>query len=261
LLTVEHNTGISANCNRGCKAAKGEWLKLIAGDDLLFSDAIYEYINFVKTTHCEICCCKLKLFGKDEKFVLQTEPAYEEYYKNLNKTLKSQQQIILKKLFIPGPGLFFSKILYNSIEGFDEEYPFCEEWPFTVKVLDKNNRIYFINKYLVRYRINLGSLCRNTLTLTLNLNARVFNDVKKFFYKERLVRLIKKGNILHAWDIHLHFLYTTYLYKFDKNNFISTHLKYILLFSPLFYLNWLKRKFSALKVTILHGFEKQFYHT
>src|SRR5690606_22852216 len=32
LLTVEHNTGIPANCNRGVKASKGEWIKLIAGD-------------------------------------------------------------------------------------------------------------------------------------------------------------------------------------------------------------------------------------
>ena len=35
LITVEKNTGIAPNCNRGVKAAKGEWVKLIAGDDVL----------------------------------------------------------------------------------------------------------------------------------------------------------------------------------------------------------------------------------
>ncbi|MDR2407071.1 MAG: glycosyltransferase [Bacteroidales bacterium] len=248
LLTIESNTGVSANCNRGCKVAKGEWIKLIAGDDLLFSDAICEYISFVKTTHCEICCCKLKLFGEDEKFVLQNEQAYVNYYKDIDKDLKAQQQIIIKRLFIPGPGLFFSKTLYNFVEGFDEEYPFCEEWPFMVKILDKKNRIYFVNKYLVHYRIGLGSLCRNTLEL--NMNIKVFNDVKKFFYKERLSRLIKVGNIFHAWHIHLHFLYTTFLYKSNKKSFFFTYIKYILLFSPLAYLNWIRRKWNVLKSTV-----------
>src|SRR4051794_20989340 len=35
IITVEKNTGIPANCNRGVKAAAGEWVKLIAGDDIL----------------------------------------------------------------------------------------------------------------------------------------------------------------------------------------------------------------------------------
>ena len=32
LLSVDKNTGIPANCNRGVKVAKGEWVKLIAGE-------------------------------------------------------------------------------------------------------------------------------------------------------------------------------------------------------------------------------------
>src|SRR5450759_2313112 len=35
LVTSPENKGIPANCNRGIKASKGEWIKLIAGDDLL----------------------------------------------------------------------------------------------------------------------------------------------------------------------------------------------------------------------------------
>ncbi|KAA6320476.1 putative glycosyltransferase EpsE, partial [termite gut metagenome] len=36
LLIVLKNTGVSANCNRGYKVAKGEWIKGVAGDDMLF---------------------------------------------------------------------------------------------------------------------------------------------------------------------------------------------------------------------------------
>jgi alpha-1,3-rhamnosyltransferase len=236
LITIENNTGISANCNRGCRTANGAWIKLMAGDDLLFPDAIYEYVHFVKTIHCEICCCKLKLFGNDKKFVLQHESEYENYYKNLNKNLKSQQQLILKNLFVPGPGLFFSKTLYDYIGGFDEKYPFSEEYPFIIKILYANNRIHLINKYLVHYRIHLGSLCRNPL----GLNIKVFNSEKKFFYTERLIRLLKNGNIFHGWDIYLHFLYISLLHKHKKN---VTLIKLILLFSPLTYFRCIKKKY------------------
>ena len=40
LITAEKNTGIPANCNRGVKAAQGEWVKLIAGDDILYNNCI-----------------------------------------------------------------------------------------------------------------------------------------------------------------------------------------------------------------------------
>ena len=43
LITAEKNTGIPANCNRGVKAAQGEWVKLIAGDDMI----IYTSVGYV----------------------------------------------------------------------------------------------------------------------------------------------------------------------------------------------------------------------
>ena len=53
LITFDHNTGISSNCNRGLTAAKGEWVKFIAGDDVLLDKCIGLNINYVKK-HSEI---------------------------------------------------------------------------------------------------------------------------------------------------------------------------------------------------------------
>src|SRR3954453_22702927 len=47
LLTVQLNTGIPANCNRGVKAAQGEWVKIIAGDDILHPKCIELNNNFI----------------------------------------------------------------------------------------------------------------------------------------------------------------------------------------------------------------------
>ena len=47
LIVAPENKGIAANCNRGVKAAKGERVKLIAGDDILTSDSIQLFMNYI----------------------------------------------------------------------------------------------------------------------------------------------------------------------------------------------------------------------
>ena len=47
IITVSANTGVSANCNRAVTAAKGNWLKGIAGDDVLLPNCIQDNVNYI----------------------------------------------------------------------------------------------------------------------------------------------------------------------------------------------------------------------
>ncbi len=64
LLEITENTGITKNINRGCKLAKGEWIKPLAGDDLLLPICIEKNIG-----HCE---GKKILFSQAEMFSMYT---------------------------------------------------------------------------------------------------------------------------------------------------------------------------------------------
>jgi hypothetical protein len=143
-----------------------------------------------------------------------------------------QRQKDLKGIIAPGPGLFYSKELFDSINGFDESYPFFEEWPFCTRVLASGNRIFLIDKYLLQYRVHSNSLSHGEF----GLYERVFRDCKKYVYQEKLIKLILHGNILYAWHIHLNYLFLTIRYHFDKDSFAFKYAKYILLFSPLLYI-------------------------
>ena len=46
VITVPKNTGVSANCNRCIKAAAGDWIKFIAGDDILYPNCITDNMQF-----------------------------------------------------------------------------------------------------------------------------------------------------------------------------------------------------------------------
>ena len=45
LMTSPENTGVTANIDRACRRATGEWLKVIAGDDVLMDDCITKLLR------------------------------------------------------------------------------------------------------------------------------------------------------------------------------------------------------------------------
>lgn len=47
LLKNSQNIGPSGNLNRGIKAATGEWIKSLAGDDTVTPDAIAKYVEYL----------------------------------------------------------------------------------------------------------------------------------------------------------------------------------------------------------------------
>jgi len=76
LVKSDTNTGIAPNCNRGLKVAKGEWVKYIAGDDILFSDCINQNINYILSNPtASFIFSDLKIIGEK----------YREVYSSLTK--------------------------------------------------------------------------------------------------------------------------------------------------------------------------------
>jgi alpha-1,3-rhamnosyltransferase len=244
LITVKKNTGVAPNINRGNKAASGEWLKVIAGDDILLPDAIHEYVDFVLLTSCQACWARTKPFGSDIDIV--GDDNYQNYQnkqcQKIDRELKYQKREISRGWFISGTGLFYSKKLYNEIGGLPEEYPFADEWPFISKIIYANNKVYLINKYVVGYRVVENSLSHTKEKIS--INDRVFNDTKKYFYREGLLLLLKRFDILYAWHILCDFQYMTLVKRYQKDGLMF---KMILLLSPVKWMSYVSKFFSRRK--------------
>jgi alpha-1,3-rhamnosyltransferase len=188
------NTGVSPNLNRGIKASSGSWIKVIAGDDALTEDAICEFLNHAVDSNSEMTVSKLELFGATDEVLQRTAIQYNIYYEKLLGSQAEQLSRIYSELYIPGPGIFFSRELYININGFDEHYPFCEEWPFYFEILSRGHHIKLLDKKLVKYRVNEGSLSRAGN----KMDKRVFDGVYSFFIRRRRMRMIKNGDIIPA---------------------------------------------------------------
>ena len=67
-VEVEQNTGVSANCNRAEDACEAEWVKLIAGDDLLLPNCVTDFMEYVQAHNDVVYVFGwVKVFGTNSK--------------------------------------------------------------------------------------------------------------------------------------------------------------------------------------------------
>lgn len=232
LVETPTNTGVAPNINRGIKKATGEWIKVLSGDDKLLPNSIQDYIEFTsKHPRCNICFGKLHFYGEDEIQVNKAKAQYEEcYYTYIKSEFPRQWRKIQESLFVPGPGLFYKKDLWSKVGGFDERFPFADEYPFTYNVLESGERIYFLDKEVYGYHIRKGSLCREKGLI----NIRVFEDRYNYIKKVLIEKSIRHGFIFTVIHVLIKY-YRSYLVYYKKPLFIRRCSIILYLFSPYSY--------------------------
>lgn len=221
LIESTKNTGVSPNLNRGIKLSKGKWIKSIAGDDTLEQTAIEEYVKFVLSNDCNICFAKMKTFGIDKDANKDQSDFLEKTYFYLRlPTRKQQYKAALHRHILPGPGIFYKRTFYDEIGGFNERYPLAEEYDFQLRVLEKS-KIYFLDKYLVNWRIRPNSLCHST-------DTPISKDLERSIEETRIPRMLKEHMYLHVWDY-----YIVKYVKCKRNSKFYGLQKLVLALSPL----------------------------
>lgn len=154
------NTGVSANLNRAEAACQGEWVKGIAGDDLLMPNCIKDCVEYVQQ-HPNI----IYLFGRIEAFGANeernkcfTENIFD--YSFFNMDVDGQlERLVFGSNCVPASTCFNNrqKAIDLGIKN-DERIPLIEDWPKWINILKKGVKLEFLDKIVVKYRIHDGSL-------------------------------------------------------------------------------------------------------
>lgn len=183
IITSSKNTGISANCNRLIAEIKGDWYKVIAGDDILLSDAISNYIKFADSNKCRVIVSKAKYYNGDftnanynEK---ETNNVFNlKYPENFESTQKEFNHMIFGN-WICTPTVFYHTSVLKEVGKFDERFPFCDDYPYYIRVLERNIHIYFMDEFTVGYRISMSNTCRDDNKMYKMSFCRMFFEVQK----------------------------------------------------------------------------------
>lgn len=156
MLESPINTGISANGNRARAACKGEWIKDLAGDDLLLPECISTFVQFV-TVHPDsiFVFCKLRTFGDEG----DPHSSLEDIINLRNDEMSvmganGQLDLVKKGLTPPAPCLFYNSEKSRQLGiNNDERIKLIEDWPKWIQYLKSGNKFLFVDKCLVLYRI------------------------------------------------------------------------------------------------------------
>jgi glycosyltransferase involved in cell wall biosynthesis len=160
LVTTPRNTGIPGNCNRGLSAAGGEWIKIIAGDDILLDTCISDYMKFISNNECNFVFAHPAVIVEPENPELKL--AKEKYYSNSGNFFKlnawAQFRYLMTHDLLMNPAtLFCRRTVLELSEGFDERYA-CEDLPLYLKVTYNGYQLAMLEKETVIYRVHDGSL-------------------------------------------------------------------------------------------------------
>lgn len=188
VIILEHeNTGVSGNCNRGIFASSGEYIQIIAGDDILHADAFEKKLLYAKENGLNVVFSKVNVFGEDDGIIRKINKYCDNGYKIIKEGYFSQKKHILNNNFLAGPsGGFFDSKYIKKIGGYDERYPMIEDYPFIYHYIYSGNSIIMMDEELVDYRVYNSSLSNKSKTPMMKSYA-------KFFFRERMIQMFREN--------------------------------------------------------------------
>ena len=228
LVTTEKNTGIPANCNRGVKLAKGEWIKLIAGDDAFFPDAIEKVIEYlVKKPHIDvIATARINYNNNFNPENRLRKDVHDSWFFAEHMGAKQQFRKLLFWMYVNAPTVFIRRNIFYSIGFFDEQFKLIEDAPFFLKITKVGVKIHFLDIDTIKYRIHNASVCGNAG------QGKLFNNFYKAAYemhKELMFPEVNRlGRFCYSSQYHLHSI-------FEKLNLNKKSSFNYLLYKALYY--------------------------
>ena len=164
LITVENNTGVTANCNRGLEASTGEWWKIIAADDILTKDCIEQFIKYIhKNTRAEFIFGNQISFSGDFATAKLNKERLKFSASFFSDTISASKQYrIITRLAQVGcaPASFAKTELLKRVGGFNPRFPMNEDTPLYIHLTKNGVKLWHMDEYVVFRRRHEMSIMR-----------------------------------------------------------------------------------------------------
>lgn len=197
LITVDKNSGTSANYNRAIDNSEGEWIKTIDGDDILLPECIEDNVNFViKNPDAKIVFSNCDTFHKSEggNNIIKHRNL-QDYTKGVFKMSTREQLVfLLGHNTIPSPTSFLHSATIKEYR-FDERFKFLEDAPMWIRLTEAGFHMYAFEKTTALYRVE-ESVSRSQ---TKYFSQLLYDSSVSYFWTER-IHLIRKYNANDAYN-------------------------------------------------------------
>lgn len=220
LLNVSKNTGISANYNRGLKAANGIWAKTLAGDDALLSNSIEDNMNYF-AAHPEIrvlfSYCRMYAQNLTEDCFIKLNPSsFPSTIINDEITAAEQYKLLLICNRIPfAPSIVFHLDTQRKYGIVDEKFSFSEDYQLWLSFTKNGFKLFFMEKQTTKYRIHDESVSNQ-------LKKFVINPI--YFKTEPSIKALSYPHL--PWDLRFSRIHSWYANHIFKIGFLNRKTKF-----------------------------------
>ncbi len=148
----EKDNGMYNAINKGFRQAKGEILAYLNADDLYFPDTLQKVANAYQQEKFDL------LYGNTEYMDEHGNKRF--VYKN--SAYSSKSIFSIKRIPFAQPAAFWSRELYNSLGGFDENYRLVADSKFFFQAFQTAKTIKFLPEQLAKFRLHKEALSSNS---------------------------------------------------------------------------------------------------
>lgn len=160
IITSEINTGVSANFNRVWDICNTEWMKDIAGDDVLLPNCIQDYVEYINDNpEAIVIFSRVRPFQVKYGNKVWSKESWHDY-SFFNLTNEEQYRYLINNgNNLPAPSCFYNikRLRELGIQN-DERIPLLEDYPKWVMCARKKIKFHFLDKHTVGYRQDSSSL-------------------------------------------------------------------------------------------------------
>lgn len=193
--------GSAAAVNTGIKSMKGEWMKRLDADDILYKDAIEVSINALKRLDVESTSCII--YTNYDVINYSGKKLYEFTEPNFNDLSNFERGVVLLDHHV---GHFLTSLIHKSVFGkcglLNERYKYVEDYDFWLRCLLLHNfKFILIPQVTAKYRIHETQLTQVKRKI-------MFENTKKV-----------RNNVLNQLDPELKKKYLHSLKEFQKNKY------------------------------------------
>lgn len=186
------NVGVTQNLANGVSLAHGEWIKPIAGDDLLKSECCSVFVDYVKKNpQTQIVFGDTTAFKDVNGKRIYIENKLKRDLVLFSKlSAKEQCSQLYSNNGLPATCSFISKELFCRYP-LDVKYRNIEDWPYWLKLTKNGIHLDYIDRVLALYRREESVSIHRKTFWNLNYAASI-----QMFYNDLIVELENKNSIL-----------------------------------------------------------------
>ncbi|MCR4695296.1 MAG: glycosyltransferase [Pseudobutyrivibrio sp.] len=152
----ERNIGVVKSMNGLVKRARGGYIKSIASDDMLLTNAIESLVNSLKADD-DLVCGNGVIIDENAHYPLDNKDIKGNYYSRFKRKFKFDK--VFNENGILAPGVLFRTSTFEEYGLFSEECEF-EDWEYWIRILSRGGKISYLKEKVVAYRSVTTSLCR-----------------------------------------------------------------------------------------------------